>query len=81
MIREMIIRSSLKNSTSQSPAVVVVAPTGIAAYNIEGITIHRALNLPVQHGFCSKCVPLKGERLSAMRKQWAYTNTIIIDTQ
>jgi ABC-type ATPase involved in cell division len=38
MIREMIIRSSLKNSTSQSPAVVVVAPTGIAAYNIEGIT-------------------------------------------
>jgi ATP-dependent DNA helicase PIF1 len=47
MIREMIIRSSLNNSTSQSPAVV--APTGIAAYNIEGITIHRALNLPVQH--------------------------------
>ena len=79
MIREMIIRSSLKNSTSQSPAVVVVAPTGIAAYNIEGITIHRALNLPVQHGSCPKYVPLKGERLSAMRKQWVYTNTIIID--
>ena len=79
MIREMIIRSSLKNSTSQSPAVVVVAPTGIAAYNVEGITIHRALNLPVQHGSCPKYVPLKGERLSAMRKQWVYTNTVIID--
>ena len=79
MIREMIIRSSLKNSTSQSPAVVVVAPTGIAAYNIEGITIHRALNLPVQHGSCPKYVPLKGERLSAMRKQSVYTNTVIID--
>ena len=77
MIREMIIRSSLNNSTSQSPAVV--APTGIAAYNIEGITIHRALNLPVQHVSCPKYVPLKGERLSAMRKQWVYTNTVIID--
>lgn len=30
--------------------VVVVAPTGLAAFNIGGTTIHRLLCLPVEHG-------------------------------
>lgn len=30
--------------------VVVVAPTGLAAYNINGLTIHRVFKLPVQQG-------------------------------
>lgn len=30
--------------------VAIYAPTGIAAFNINGITIHRLLQLPVEHG-------------------------------
>lgn len=30
--------------------VAITAPTGILAYNIEGMTIHRLLQLPVEHG-------------------------------
>ena len=31
-------------------ACMLVAPTGVAAFNIGGVTIHRALCLPVEHG-------------------------------
>jgi len=30
--------------------VVVIAPTGLAAFNIHGTTINRLLSLPVEHG-------------------------------
>ena len=78
LIKELVIRSSLDNLTKDSPAVIVTA-TGVAAYNVQGVTLHRALNLPVQHGPSPKYVPLKGERLADMRKHWRNTNTIIID--
>jgi len=29
---------------------VVAAPTGLAAHNIGGTTIHRLLSLPIEHG-------------------------------
>ena len=79
LLRELITRSSLDSLSNDSPAVVVTAPTGVAAYNIDGLTIHRALNLPVQHGKESKYNPLRGEKLAQMRKQWRSTTTIIID--
>ena len=31
-------------------ACVLMAPTGVAAFNIGGLTIHQSLNLPVEHG-------------------------------
>ena len=31
-------------------ACVLMAPTGVAAFNIGGLTIYWALNLPVEHG-------------------------------
>jgi len=32
----------------------VTAPTGIAAFNIDGLTIHRSLQLSVEHGHTPK---------------------------
>ena len=31
-------------------ACILMAPTGVAAFNIGGLTIHRAPNLPEEHG-------------------------------
>uniref|UniRef100_A0A1X7VA64 ATP-dependent DNA helicase n=1 Tax=Amphimedon queenslandica TaxID=400682 RepID=A0A1X7VA64_AMPQE len=31
-------------------ACISMAPTGVAAFNSGGLTIHWALNLPVEHG-------------------------------
>ena len=50
LLRELITRCSLQSLSSDSTAVVVTAPTGVAAFNIDGVTIRCALNLPVQHG-------------------------------
>jgi ATP-dependent DNA helicase PIF1 len=36
-----------KNSGTPGWIVVVLAPTGIAAYNVNGLTIHRFFKLPV----------------------------------
>ena len=45
LIREAILRANKSNL----PNVLVAAPTGVAAHNIRGVTIHKMLNLPVQH--------------------------------
>ena len=36
--------------TATDKHVAVTAPTSIAAFNINGLTIHRLLQLPVEHG-------------------------------
>ena len=60
-------------------ACVLMAPTGVAAFNIGGLTIHRALNLPVEHGNSTTYRKLGAERLKELRQSWKYVNTIIID--
>ena len=44
-------------------ACVLMAPTGVVAFNIGGLTIHRALNLPVEHGNSTAYRKLGAEKL------------------
>ena len=47
------IKEHLGRSVSMGPnkhACMLMAPTGVAAFNIGGLTIHRALQLQVEHG-------------------------------
>ena len=44
-------------------ACVSMAATGVAAFNIGGLTIHQALNLPVEHGNSTTYRKLGAERL------------------
>jgi hypothetical protein len=44
------VRLKYKKLDDPSWTVVIVAYTGLAAYNINGITIHRFFKLPVSHG-------------------------------
>lgn len=43
-----VLRQWVKNTLDGG--VIVAAPTGIAAQNVQGMTIHRFLRLPVEHG-------------------------------
>ncbi|KAF8771646.1 hypothetical protein HNY73_019028 [Argiope bruennichi] len=43
--------------------VAVSAPTGIAAFNVNRLTIHRLLQLPVEHKQTPKYKPLSDEVL------------------
>lgn len=57
----------------------VTAPTGIAAFNVNGLTIHRLFQLPVEHGRTPKYKQLSDAALKVIREQLKNVALIIID--
>ena len=55
--------------------VRVVAPTGVAAFNVEGVTLHSFLHLPTRGDFKN----LEGERLQRLQQDLTGVHYIIID--
>ena len=55
--------------------LVVAAPTGVAAFNIEGHTLHSLLSLPTRGEFKD----LEGERLTKLQQSFSEVKYIIID--
>lgn len=53
----------------------VLAPSGVAALNILGRTIHSALGLPIDSEF----VELRGSRLARFQQTWSGVHFITID--
>ena len=64
-IREMLIRTQHNHNP-----VLLTAPTGIAAYNIGGVTVHSAFCLPVEHKKSATYVPLRAEKLKQFRMKF-----------
>lgn len=58
------------------PAVVLAAPTGLAAAQIKGATIHSALGIEVQHGTDSAFRPLKDKKLNEIRVLVSYVTNM-----
>ncbi|XP_069108859.1 uncharacterized protein [Argopecten irradians] len=66
--------------TLQNPddvSVLLVAPTGVAAFNIGGSTIHNALAIPVEATTAYQ--PLSDEKLNTLRSKLAQLQLVIID--
>ena len=72
-VQEMLIRMEQQNP------ILLTAPTGIAAYNIGGITIHSAFSLPVEHHKTADYIPLRAEKLQTLRYKFRNIRYIIID--
>ena len=53
----------------------VAAPTGVAAFNVEGHTLHSLLSLPIRGDFKD----LEGERLNKLQQSFSHIKYIIID--
>ncbi|XP_071948934.1 uncharacterized protein [Antedon mediterranea] len=58
-------------------SILKVAPTGIAAYNINGKTIHSALSIPVNVSFPYQ--PLGEEKINQLRNYLCQLQILIID--
>jgi len=58
---------------------VVAAPTGIAAFNIDGLTVHRLLQLPVEHGHTPKYKQLSDHVLKVLRSDLKDVILFVID--
>ena len=62
------------------PAVAVVAaPTGAAARNIGGSTLHSLLAIPAKKGGGDGVSPLKDARLLALQETFAHVRYLVID--
>ena len=59
--------------------VAVAAPTGIAASNIDGLTLHRLLQLPVQHNCTPPYAALADVPLRVAKNIFSDVNLLIID--
>ncbi len=73
-IKEMLIRTQQHHNP-----VLLTAPTGIASYNITGVTVHSGFSLPVEHRRSASYVPLKAEKLKQFRMKFKDIAYVIID--
>ena len=64
-----------KGSDADKPRILLHAPTGVAAININGTTIHSGLGINVG----SKLYPLNDQQLAALRNKHSEFRLIIID--
>ena len=69
-IRESL---SLTKNLNQSP-ILLLAPTGVASFNIQASTIHSALHIPLK-----KFMPLEGNSLSNLQQELHHIHYILID--
>ena len=78
LIQELVFRKTKRKS------ILLTAPTGCAAYNISGSTLHSAFNLPVQHPksfYTSKSSynPLSAARRDQLQSDYSNLEYIVID--
>ena len=74
-----VLHHIVSEQLSGSLPVVVAAPTGLAAFNIGGTTLHRMLSLPVEHGKPSNYRRLQCEELTTIRAAMRGLQLLIID--
>ena len=72
--------SKLWGEETRSTLCAVTAPTGLAAFNVGGVTIHRLLQLPIEHeGRGAGYWKLAKETLKIMRTSLSKLKLLIID--
>ncbi|XP_029172863.1 ATP-dependent DNA helicase PIF1-like [Nylanderia fulva] len=71
------IKCWIKQNLNKDTAVA--APTGIAAFNVDGLTIHRLLQLPVEHGHTPKYKQLSDHVLKLLRANLKDVILFVID--
>ena len=69
---------SYGSTLEDKPKALLMAPTGVAAINIDGTTIHTAFNIPVGH-FGSNLPPLSDKIKSNLRNRLSELKIVIID--
>lgn len=79
LLHEALLRhlSKVAGENPDDIKVIRIAPTGKAAFNIRGNTIHSSFLIPVAQGFEYKA--LDSDRLNTMRKLYGRLKIIFID--
>ncbi|XP_057290232.1 uncharacterized protein LOC130612916 [Hydractinia symbiolongicarpus] len=59
--------------------ILILAPTGVAAINVEGNTIHSALGIPVDRSFTKNISKLSDKKRCMLRNRLSELSIIVID--
>lgn len=83
-IAQTVTKYSRENTNGpineENPHVLIVAPTGKAAFNVRGMTMHSAFNLLIREGKKSdKSKKLAADTLNTMRSQLSQLKILIIE--
>ena len=68
-----------RNNQTDSNHVLVCAPTGTAAYNIAGHTIHSAFVLPIKESKHDDYIPLSNEKLAGLKEAIGNIKILVLD--
>ncbi|KAL6433602.1 hypothetical protein ACFW04_006589 [Cataglyphis niger] len=71
------IKCCIKQNLNKNTAVA--APTDIAAFNIDGLTVHKLLQLPIKYGHISKYKQLSDHVLKVLRADFKDVILFVID--
>ena len=72
--------AQIRKNNTDSPLCAVTAPTGLAAFNVGGVTIHRLLQLTIEHkGKTAGYWQLGNDALKVMRTSLSQLRLLIID--
>ena len=74
IIRERLCEIAKEYNSHEN--IIVLAPTGVAAFNIEGSTIHSSLSVPI---YGTNVNELEGESLKRLQNKLKHIKYLIID--
>lgn len=80
--KSVVTRAAAHMLRQSGRGVLLTAPTGVAAFNINGTTLHFSLQIPVQNKSYGKVgdVPLpRGERLAILQSHLKHVDVLMVD--
>lgn len=80
--KSVVVRAAAHMLRQAKIGVVLSGPTGVAACNVNGVTLHSSLLLPVVNNSYGKAcdVPLpRGEQLAALQAFWKHVDVLMVD--
>ena len=80
--KSVVVRAAARMLRQSGKGAVIAAPTGVAAWNINGVTLHQCCFLPVvnkSHGkACDAPLP-RTPQLAALQDLWARISVLFVD--
>ena len=80
--KSVVVRAAAHMLRQSGHGVIIAAPTGVAACNINGVTLHQCLFLPVVNRSYGKAcdAPLpSGPNLAMLQEFWTHVSVLIVD--
>eukprot|EP00439_Symbiodinium_sp_Y106_P007136 s9091_g1.t1 len=80
--KSVVVRASAHMLRQSGIGVIIAAPTGVAAWNINGVTLHSCCLLPVVNKSYGKACDLPlpcGPQLAALQNIWNLVSVLFVD--